>query len=176
MDEGSWFRKYSMRVSSACDSSSNAISWTPNASCQPSSHSPSESSYWVPLPELHLENTWTLSLPNRLGMNQWSRKTTVTLLSPLIFLISFDCLLANFILWTTRSNTWEATWHIFTCHDFFSLYLLEYMLELIKQKCKNQSSHRGSVEMNLTSIHEDIGSIPGFTKWVKDQVLPLAVL
>ena len=34
------------------------------------------------------------------------------------------------------------------------------------------SSHCGSAVKNLTSIHEDTGSIPGLAHWVKDLALP----
>ena len=38
------------------------------------------------------------------------------------------------------------------------------------------SSHCGSVEMNPTSIREDAGLTPGLTQWVKDPVLPPAMV
>ena len=41
-----------------------------------------------------------------------------------------------------------------------------------KKKIPFRSSHCGSVEMNLISIHEDKGSIPGLAQGVKDLALP----
>ena len=39
---------------------------------------------------------------------------------------------------------------------------------------KFRSSCRGSVEMNLTSIHEDKGLLPGLIQWVRNLALPVS--
>ena len=39
----------------------------------------------------------------------------------------------------------------------------------INIKKVSRSSYRGSVETNLTSIHEDAGSIPGLAQWLRIQ-------
>ena len=41
-------------------------------------------------------------------------------------------------------------------------------MEITCKNFKSGSSPCGSVVMNLTSIHEDVGSIPAPAQWVKD--------
>ena len=40
------------------------------------------------------------------------------------------------------------------------------------ERARGWSSHRGSVEMNLTSILEDASSMPSLAQWVQDLALP----
>ena len=48
----------------------------------------------------------------------------------------------------------------------------EQWLILLFKNIEDRSSYCGTVEMNLTSIHEDSGLIPGLAQWVGDTALP----
>ena len=51
------------------------------------------------------------------------------------------------------------------------LYCYRWLLLNGYEKFQLWSSHCGSVVMNLTSIHKDVGSIPGPAHYVKDPAL-----
>ena len=44
------------------------------------------------------------------------------------------------------------------------------------KEAQHRSSHGGLAIKNLASIHEDVGSIPGLTQWIKDLALPGAMV
>ena len=62
--------------------------------------------------------------------------------------------------------------------DNISLFCIQYYLEECNFDYNKQkwSSHHGAAETNLTRNHGVEDLIPGLAQWVKDPVLPLAVV
>ena len=50
------------------------------------------------------------------------------------------------------------------------------LTSVLCQKCISWSSYCDAAETNPTSIHEDVGLIPGPAQWVRDPLLPLALV
>ena len=63
---------------------------------------------------------------------------------------------------------------IFTCKKVLTKKNVELLMLSPSPETKlyYRTPQRGTGEMNLTRNHEVVGSIPGFTQWVKDLVLP----
>ena len=54
--------------------------------------------------------------------------------------------------------------------------VLQFQCTFPLKKKNSGSSHRGATKTNPTRNHEFAGSIPGLTRWIKDPVLPWAVI
>ena len=64
--------------------------------------------------------------------------------------------------WHSHMPPWEV--------HCFGVRIRKY--SLTSKTCILGSSHCGSVEMNPTSLHEDVGLIPSLAQCLKDPVLP----
>ena len=74
------------------------------------------------------------------------------------------------ILSRDAENAFDKIQHLFLIKTFQRVGTEGNYLNIIK--AVYGSSHHGSEVMNPTSIHEDVGSIPGLSQCVKDPALP----
>ena len=103
-------------------------------------------------------------------LQNWSQGSRDSMLSPspsLWWQICSFLTQAYFVLLLAQlTRLWIVILSLCNYCDLFSL------IHVLKSTVTEKNFHRGSVVMDPTSIHEDVGSILGPAHWIKNPVLP----